>query len=256
MSELEVHQFICGSDNFGLLLHDPETALTATIDSPDAALILQQTAARGWRLSHVFTTHHHYDHVPGNMELKQRAGCVVVGAGCDAARIPGIDVALDDGAIYAFGAHRVQLIETPGHTSGSVCYHLPDDRLLFTGDTLFSLGCGRLFEGSAAQMWTSLCKILALPDATLVYCGHEYTLANAEFALDMEPGNAALQARAEQVRALRRQRQPSLPVSLGVERATNPFLRPHSAEIRRRLGMQDAEDWQVFARLRELKNQF
>lgn len=256
MSPLQVHQFICRTDNFGLLLHEPSSGATASIDSPDATAIGRELMARGWRLSHIFNTHHHHDHVPGNLELKRVWGCCIVGAKRDATRIPGIDVTLDEDAVFDFAGHAVRMIDTPGHTLGSVCYFLPDDQLLFTGDTLFSLGCGRLFEGSAADLWISLCKISALPDATLVYCGHEYTLANAEFALEMEPDNAALRQRAEAVRQQRRARQATLPVPLATEKATNPFLRPHSHEIRRRLGMEAASDVDVLARLRALKDEF
>jgi hydroxyacylglutathione hydrolase len=256
MSNLHVHQFFCRTDNLGLLLHAPASGLTASIDTPDAEAIRRELAGRGWRLSHVLNTHHHHDHVPGNLALKAATGCTIVGAKCDAARIPGIDVQLDDEQRYDFGGHPVVMLATPGHTNGSVCWHLPDDGLLFTGDTLFSLGCGRLFEGSAERMWSSLQRLAALPDDTLVYCGHEYTVANAEFALEVEPGNMALQQRAEAARAARRQRQATLPVTLGSEKACNPFLRAASVEIRRQLQLADAPDWQVFARLRELKNQF
>jgi hydroxyacylglutathione hydrolase len=256
MSALRVQQFNCRTDNVGLLLHAPASGLTAAVDTPDPVAILSACTAAGWRLSHVFNTHHHHDHVSGNLALKEATGCTVVGAACDAARIPGIDAALADGESYDFGGHRLVLLETPGHTSGSVCWHLPDDRLLFTGDTLFSLGCGRLFEGTAERMWASLRRLIPLPDDTLIYCGHEYTVANAEFALEMEPGNAALRVRAEEARAARRQRRPTLPVSLGSEKACNPFLRPASAEIRRHLGLAEASDGQVFARLRQLKDDF
>ncbi|MCF6199525.1 MAG: hydroxyacylglutathione hydrolase [Hyphomicrobiaceae bacterium] len=256
MSRMEVAQFRCRSDNFGLLLHDPASGLTAAIDTPDGEVIWRELQSRNWQLSHIFNTHHHYDHVPGNEMLKERTGCTIVGAKIDAHRIPGIDLQLTDGEQYLFGNQAITMIETPGHTMGSVCYFVQEDRFLFTGDTLFSMGCGRLMEGSAQTMWHSLQKIMALPEDTKIYCGHEYTLTNAEFALEIEPGNKALQARANKVRELRRARQDTLPVSLSSEKATNPFLRPDSAEIQKYFNLQGASKTEIFAAIRTHKNQF
>jgi len=256
MSRLNVRQFICRSDNFGLLLHDEDSSLTASIDTPDGEAILEQLRIRGWRLSHIFNTHHHYDHVPGNELLKRETGCVIVGSKKDADRIPLIDERMEDLETFMFAGHPVQLIETPGHTSGSVCFYLPDDGLLFTGDTLFSMGCGRLFEGTPEMMWRSLQRLRALPDDTQVYCGHEYTITNAEFALEVEPDNEALRQRAEQARQLRRNRQATLPVSLGMEKATNPFLRPDQSDIQRHFDLMEQPVEETFAALRELRNRF
>ena len=256
MSKLSVHQFRCRSDNFGLLLHDPVAGLCASIDTPDGETIWHELEIRGWQLTHIFNTHHHYDHVPGNEMLKERTGCTIVGSKKDAQRIPGIDQLLEDGDIYEFGANTITMLETPGHTLGSVCYFVEPDNILFTGDTLFSMGCGRLFEGSAELMWQSMQKICALPDDAQIYCGHEYTLQNAEFALDVEPNNQALQQRAREVRELRRAHKDTLPVSLATEKATNPFLRSNSREIQKKFGLEGQAELKTFAATRELKNQY
>ncbi len=254
--KLQIVQFRCRSDNFGLLVHDPDSGLTASIDTPDGDAILAELAARNWRLSHIFNTHHHYDHVPGNEMLKQETGCIVVGAKNDALRIPGLDAGLADGEQYAFGTHTLTLLETPGHTLGSVCFFFEPERLLFAGDTLFSLGCGRMFEGTKEQYWSSMQKILALPDETQLYCGHEYTLANAAFALEVEPGNKALQERVAEVKELCRTHRATLPVSLGAEKATNPFLRPDSPEIQHYFGMKGQPMADIFGAMRALKDEF
>ena len=254
MADLEVHLFPCRSDNYGVLIHDEACNKTLSIDAPEAGAVRAALEDRGWSLDYILTTHHHHDHVEGNEILKVETGCQIIGPLGEADKIKGLDVALDDGDVFEFGSHRVQVITTPGHTISPNSYWIAEDDLLFAGDTLFSLGCGRLFEGTARMMWTSLEKIMALPPSTQIYCGHEYTLSNGEFALSVEPGNRDLVARVEEVRALRRERQPTLPTTLALELATNPFLRPSSPEIRANLNMEDAEDWQVFAEIRRLKD--
>ncbi|MCP4932691.1 MAG: hydroxyacylglutathione hydrolase [bacterium] len=256
MCELLVHQFRCRSDNFGLLLYDPRSKLCASIDTPDGDTIWRELGAKGWQLTHIFNTHHHYDHVPGNEMLKEHSGCTIIGAKNDAKRIPGIDELMEDGDKYDFGANKISMLETPGHTLGSVCYFIEPEKILFTGDTLFSMGCGRLFEGSAELMWQSMQKILALPDDTQIYCGHEYTLSNAEFALEVEPDNLALQQRTNEVRTLRHAHKATLPVSLATEKATNPFLRSDSVEIKKKLGLQGHPALEVFTAIRSLKDNF
>ena len=196
---LEIYQIPCLQDNYGFLVHDPETGATATIDTPEVAPINQALAAKGWRLTHILNTHHHFDHAGGNEELKAQWNCQVVGAAIDAERIPGIDVALADGDTLTLGSKQARIIEVPGHTSGHIAYYFAADEVAFVGDTLFALGCGRLFEGTPEQMSESLGKIMALPDATTVYCAHEYTEANAAFAVTMEPANPALQQRVKAV---------------------------------------------------------
>jgi hydroxyacylglutathione hydrolase len=256
MAALKIHQFICGDDNFGLLLHDPTFNLTASVDTPDAETIHEALQAKGWTLTHIFTTHHHGDHIAGHKELKSKTNCIVVAADRDRERIPGVDVAVGDGSLFAFGAHQVHVIGTPGHTLGHVCYWIPHSGLVFTGDTLFSLGCGRLFEGDAAMMWQSLQKLVVLPENTQIYCGHEYTEANAAFALGVEPGNAALQQRAVQAKDLRARGEFTLPVTVAAEMETNPFLRPHSTEIQANLDMTGAPLAAIFGELRKRKDKF
>jgi hydroxyacylglutathione hydrolase len=256
MSELEIHMFPCLADNYGYLLHDPESGATAAVDTPDAAAISAELDAKGWRLTHVLNTHHHGDHAGGNLELKRRTGCTIVGPRADAARIPGLDVAVGEGDVVELGAHRAYVFDTPGHTRGHIVYHFAEARAAFVGDTLFALGCGRLFEGTPEQMWTSLRKILAWPDDTRIYCAHEYTQSNARFALTVEPGNPLLKERAAAVARLRAEGKPTVPSTLAEERATNPFLRPHSAELRAKLGLAAASDVEVFAKTRALKDAF
>jgi len=256
MQPLDVHMFPCLSDNYGFLLHDREAELTATIDTPDADAILAALQERGWRLTHIFNTHHHADHAGGNLALKRLTGCEVIGPRADAARIPGIDRPVGEGDEFRFGLHRVRVFDTPGHTRGHVVYHLPDDGVAFVGDTLFAMGCGRLFEGTPAQMWSSLQKLLALPPDTRLYCAHEYTQANGRFALTVEPGNQALVERMREVSELRARNRPTVPTTLALETATNPFLRPASPGLRATLGMPNAPDVDVFARTRALKDAF
>ena len=255
MARLEIELFRARSDNFGVLVHDPESGRTTSIDAPEEQPILDALARRGWTLSDIFTTHHHQDHVEANLALKQRFGATVTGPVHEADRIPGIDRRVGDGDRFDFAGHAVEVIETPGHTAGHICYHLPGDRLLFAADTLFALGCGRLFERPARDMWASLSKLLGLPDDTEVYFGHEYTLSNAKFAVTVDPG-AALRARVEQIEAMLAAGRHTAPTTIGVERRTNPFLRPHDAAIRRHLGMENAEDWEVFAEIRARKDAF
>ena len=256
MSALEIHMFPCLADNYGYLLHDAESQVTATVDTPDAAEILAQLAARGWRLTHILNTHHHNDHAGGNLELKRRTGCTIVGPKADAARIPGIDHAVGEGDVVELGSHRATVHDTPGHTRGHIVYHFAAARAAFVGDTLFALGCGRLFEGTPGQMWGSLQKILIWPDDTRIYCAHEYTQSNARFALSVEPQNRSLQARAARVAELRAAGTPTVPSTLGEERATNPFLRPQSADLRATIGMLRGADVDVFAKTRALKDAF
>ncbi len=254
MPQLVLHQFPCLKDNYGVLVHEPASGLTASIDAPCAARVLKELNEKGWKLSHIMTTHHHADHTGGNLELKQETGCTIVGPHGEAARIPGLDVETGEGGAIEFGSYRVRAIETPGHTLGHVSYWIPEASVAFAGDTLFAMGCGRVLEGSNEMMWTSLQKLAALPRETEVYCGHEYTLANAQFGLTVEPDNIALRQRAHDVTALRSEGKPALPTRIDLELETNVFLRPHIAAIRNRLNMRAAADWRVFGEMRERKN--
>jgi hydroxyacylglutathione hydrolase len=253
---LQVHMFPCLSDNYGYLIHDPTSDLTATIDTPDAAAIDAALAERGWRLTHILNTHHHFDHAGGNEALKARWGCTVVGAANDAERIPGIDVRVADGDRLPLGSATATVLEVPGHTSGHIAYYFPDDGIVFVGDTLFALGCGRLFEGTPAQMWNSLQKLMALPDDTVVYCAHEYTQSNAKFALSVEPGNRALVERSGEIDRLRAGGKPTVPTTIGLEKATNPFLRADSAELQTNVDRMGAAAVEVFAETRRRKDHF
>lgn len=256
MTPFDIELFGCRSDNFGVLLHDPGTGATASIDAPEEKPILDALARRGWTLTHILTTHHHTDHVEANQALKARFGAEIVGPARERDRIPGIDRAVDDGDRFDFAGHAVEVIWTPGHTAGHVCYHLPGEGLLFAADTLFALGCGRLFEGTPAQMWQSLSRLAALPDDTRVYFGHEYTLSNARFALTVDPDNAALIARAGEIERARAAGRFTAPTTIGIEKRTNPFLRPADPGIRKVLGMPNATDAEVFAEIRARKDRF
>ncbi|NOX51524.1 MAG: hydroxyacylglutathione hydrolase [Gammaproteobacteria bacterium] len=253
---LEVHQFTCLSDNYGFLLHDNESGCTATIDTPAVEAINTALEEKSWKLTHILNTHHHFDHAGGNEALKEQWGATVVGADNDAQRIPGIDVRVRDGETYEFGASAAQILEVPGHTSGHIAYYFAADGISFVGDSLFALGCGRLFEGTPQQMWTSLQKLMALPDETVVYCAHEYTQANAAFALTVEPNNPELVKRAEEIDRLRADGIPTVPTSIGLERATNPFVRPMSEGLQITIGLKDAELVEVFAETRRRKDHF
>jgi hydroxyacylglutathione hydrolase len=254
MSALEIRQFPCLSDNFGVILRDPASGTVAAIDAPEAAAVEAALASAGWTLTHILVTHHHADHTDGIPALKAKYGAIVIGPKGEASRISGLDRTVAGGDSFKLGNFEVRVLDTPGHTLGHITYWLPEAKAAFVGDTLFSLGCGRVVEGDMKMMWGSLAKLAALPPETAVYCGHEYTAANAKFSLTIEPENAALQARAKEVEQLRAAGQPTLPTTIGRELATNPFIRPRSADIRKRLGLREAEDWQVFAEVRERKN--
>jgi hydroxyacylglutathione hydrolase len=254
MSELEFYQFPCLSDNYGVLVHDPDSGDTAAIDVPDAGTVQAALDEKGWKLTHVLVTHHHFDHTQGIEELKSASGCKVIGPQAEKAKIPTLDETVSDGDRFGFGGDMVDVISTPGHTLGMINFHFRESGVVFTGDTLFAMGCGRIFEGDAQMMWDSLCKLAGLPAETVVYCGHEYTLANAKFALTVDPGNDALQKRAEEVAALRAAGKPTLPTTIGAELATNPFLRAANSEIRSHLAMKSESDAKVFAEIRHRKD--
>ncbi|MEP9399254.1 hydroxyacylglutathione hydrolase [Mesorhizobium sp. KR2-14] len=253
---LEFEQFMCRSDNFGVLVHDAASGQTALIDAPEEASILAAVQRTGWKPTMILTTHHHGDHVEANLALKQRFGLRIVGPQAEAEKIPGIDHGVEEGATIPFGGHLVYVISTPGHTAGHVSYYIPTANVVFTADTLFALGCGRLFERPAAVMLESLRKLAALPPETKVFCGHEYTQANARFALTIDPTNSALKERAARIDRLRAEGKPTLPTTIGEELATNPFLRWHDPAIRRNLGMENAADEAVFAEIRKRKDLF
>lgn len=256
MSHLEMHQFICRSDNYGLLVHDHKSGATASIDAPDAAEIEKQLKVRGWQLTHILTTHHHIDHVEGNLALKEQFGCTITGPRDEADKIPGIRKQVSGGETFQFAGREVKVYACPGHTKGHIAYSIPSEYSLFAADTLFSLGCGRVFEGTLEDMYHSVNQFKALSPSTYIYCGHEYTESNARFALSVEPGNRALQQRAGIVTKLRLEGKMTCPTTIGDELKTNPFLRTDSPEIRRNLKLEGASDAEVFAALRTAKDNF
>ncbi|MFO1103963.1 MAG: hydroxyacylglutathione hydrolase [Methylocystis sp.] len=254
---LEIAQFICLNDNFGLLVHEPELGATASVDAPDGEAIANEAERRGWPLTHLLLTHHHADHVQGTQTLKARFPHMkVIGAAKDAHRLPPLDRAVSEGDIVEVGEARARVIETPGHTLGHIAYYFEDDEILFVGDTLFSLGCGRVFEGTMEMMRLTLETLADLPGETLIYCGHEYTQSNARFALTVDPENTLLRERAQTVADLRRQGKFTLPTTIALENATNPFLRAEDSSIAAAMGMQGADASHVFAAMRERKNSF
>ena len=253
---LMIEQFPCRTDNYGVLIHDPEAGLTASIDAPQEKPIRDKLREKGWRLDRVLTTHHHSDHVEANLALKAAFGCVIVGPAGEADKIPGIDQPVKGGDRFMFGGHEVRVIDTPGHTLGHISYWIPSAGVAFVADTLFALGCGRVFEGTPEMMWASLGRLRDLPEATRVYCGHEYTEANARFALTIEPDNADLVARAAEIKELRAAGAPTLPTTIGLEIRTNPFLRENVQAIKTRLGMEHAPAAEIFAEMRVRKDNF
>lgn len=254
---IEVAQFICLSDNFGLLVHDVQTGATASIDAPDGEAIAREAERRGWLLTHLLLTHHHADHVQGWEELKARfPEMKIIGAAKDAHRLPPLDISVADGDEVALGASRARVLETPGHTLGHIAWHFPKDETVFVGDTLFSLGCGRVFEGTMAMMQESLEKLADLPIETRVYCGHEYTQANGQFALTVDPENALLKDRVRGVAERRAAGKFTLPTTISLELATNPFLRTEEPDVARAMGMEDADSLAIFSEMRKRKNNF
>lgn len=250
-----IYQFICLKDNFGVLLHDPETRATAAIDAPEAAPILAALAAHEWTLTDILLTHHHADHVQGVGALKAAFPRVrVTGPRKEAAKIGGLDYEVGEGDSVNVGALEAIVIEVPGHTSGHVAYWFEEDDIAFVGDTLFAMGCGRAFEEPPQVLFHSLMKLAALPSETQIYCGHEYTLANAKFALSVDAANEILQERAKEVAALRAAGKFTLPTTIAIELATNPFLRAEEPEIQAAVGMPNADPVAVFAELRDRKN--
>ncbi len=252
-----VHQFICLTDNYGVLLHDSATGATASIDAPEAAPILAAAKERGWRLTDVLLTHHHADHIQGVPRLKESFPELrVCGPAKEASRIPFLDVLVGEGDYASVGSLRAKVIETPGHTLGHLAYHFDEEEIAFCGDTIFSLGCGRAFEAPYEVLWNSLMKLAALPGETRLYCGHEYTEANARFAITIEAQNPVLRVRVEEVAKLRGEKRPTLPTTVAAELAANPFLRAEEPSVQAAVGMLGADPAAVFAELRSRKDRF
>ena len=254
---MSVYQYLCLADNYGALVHDTTTGATACVDAPEAGPTFAALAERGWNLSDVLLTHHHADHIQGVPELKAKfPNLRVWGPAKDAARIPFLDHGVVEGDVARVGSLAAKVIETPGHTLGHIAYYFDQDEVAFCGDTLFSLGCGRVFETPYAVMWSSLMKLAALPGEAQVYCGHEYTQANGRFAITIEPDNPVLKARVEEVARLRAEGRPTLPTTIAAELAANPFLRVEERSVQAAVGMVGADPAAVFAEVRARKDRF
>lgn len=253
---LQIETVSCLSDNYAFLAHDPETGHTALVDAPEAAPILARLSEKNWTLSHVLITHHHFDHVDGLKDILSAHPATVIGNAADAGRLPTLDIALNDGDPLQIGSDAGVMIDVSGHTIGHVAFHFPQSRAVFTADSLMALGCGRVFEGTKAQMHASLQRLAALPPDTTVYSGHEYTQANAKFALTIDPDNPELISRIDNITTKRAAGIPTVPSLLGEELATNPFLRADDSKIQSRLGMAGADPAAVFAEIRNRKDNF
>ena len=253
---LEIVTIPCLSDNYAFLAHDPDSGQTALVDAPESGPILKTLQDRGWTLSHVLLTHHHFDHVDGLPDILAAHPAQVIGGADDAHRLPPLDIAVREGDSVTIGGETGQVIDVSGHTVGHIAFHFPGAQAVFTADSLMALGCGRVFEGTMQQMWSSLSKLAALPPETVVFSGHEYTAANAKFALTIDPDNPDLISRVADITAARASDRPTVPSVLALELATNPFLRASDPAIRAHPNMADAEDAAVFAEIRARKDRF
>jgi hydroxyacylglutathione hydrolase len=254
MAALEIHQIPVLKDNFVYLAREPDSGCVAVVDPAVTEPVLEKAAALGWRITHILNTHHHPDHIGGNLAIKAATGCTIVGPAADPDRIPGMDIQVEDGEMFALGQARAQVFFVPGHTHGHIAYWFQESAALFCGDTLFSIGCGRLFEGTPQQMWTSLLQLRALPSDTRIYCAHEYTESNIRFAVSVDPDNAALRKRETEVKTLRAAGKYSVPSLLGEERAANPFLRADDPALAAAVGMAGRDPVDVFAEVRRRKD--
>jgi hydroxyacylglutathione hydrolase len=256
MSTLEIEQIPTRTDNYVYLIRESGQGKVAVVDPSDAEPVIAALDRLGWRLTDIINTHHHNDHTGGNLELKEKYGCRVTGPRADRDRIAGIDNDVGDGDVFMLGDAEARVFDTPGHTRGHIAYWFPESKALFCGDTLFALGCGRTFEGTPLQMWTSLKKLRALPDDTRVFCAHEYTQANANFALTIETGNQALRDRAKEIDALRTHGKRTVPSLLGLEKETNPFLRADVPAVAEAVDLSADDPVAVFAEVRLRKDNF
>ena len=253
---IELVTIPCLSDNYAFLIHDKSSSETMLVDAPEAKPITQKLQEKGWRLTHVFLTHHHSDHVDGLSDVIKNHDAKIIGSKTDKKRLPALDIEVSEGDQILVGNQRGQIFDVSGHTLGHLAVSFKEAKVVFTGDSLMALGCGRVFEGNHSQMWGSLKKMRALDPEYLVCSGHEYTASNARFALTIDPDNLDLQKRAKEIGKMRSQNLPTVPSKLELEIKTNPFLRPQSAEIRNNLNMNDCTDEEVFSEIRDRKDKF
>lgn len=255
-SPLQIVTVACLSDNYDFLIHDPVSGATAVVDVADSAPIEAELARRSWTLTEIWLTHHHWDHIDGAEPLRASTGAKITGAEPDAHRLPPLDRVVQPGEAFEFGGCTVDIIDVPGHTIGHVAFHIPAANALFSADSLMALGCGRLFEGTPAQMFETMTTLARLPDETVIFSGHEYTASNAKFALTIEPDNQTLISRAETISKARADNTPTVPSLLRDEKATNPFLRAHLDSVKTTLDMVQASDLEVFTEIRHRKDNF
>ncbi|MEX2129140.1 MAG: hydroxyacylglutathione hydrolase [Xanthobacteraceae bacterium] len=253
---VEVRLVPCLSDNYAVILREPASGAVILVDAPDADPITKALDSANWKPTHILVTHKHGDHIQGIPALKQRYKPKVIGPRAEANEIPTLDEKVGEPDVVEVGSLRARVFDTPGHTAGHICYWFEKEKLLFAGDTIFALGCGRAIERPAAVLWQSLLKLRDLPSGTTIYCGHEYTLANGRFAVTVDPGNAKLKARLAEVKKARATGKPTIPSTMAEERATNPFLRADDPTIAAAVGMQGADPAVVFTEIRERKNNF
>ena len=252
---LDIHKFPCLNDNYGYLVHERYSGETAAIDTPDAEKYLAEAARMGWTISHILNTHWHPDHAGGNLRIKEQTDCTIYGPAGEADKIPGIDVKLSEGDIVEFGRAPAHVLDVPGHTLGHIAYHFADQGVAFVGDSVFALGCGRVFEGTMDMMWNSLTKLKALPPETMLYCAHEYTQANARFAVTVDPDNEDLREYARWIDERRAEGLPTVPTRLNKELRTNPFLRVDDPALQAAMG-HPGDAVETFAEIRGLKDRF
>ncbi|MBL1421303.1 MAG: hydroxyacylglutathione hydrolase [Alphaproteobacteria bacterium] len=254
--QMQIIQIPCRQDNYAVLIHDDKTNQTILFDAPEHDAIAEVLETNGWQLDHMLITHYHFDHIEGAASLKAQFGGQVYGPKINAHELKCLDNPIDESHSLNLLGMDIKIFDTPGHKDDHICFYLADLKIAIVADVIFSMGCGRILDGNAAQMYQSIQKLLTLPVDTLFYCGHEYTTANGEFAISVEPNNIDLQTRVAEVKTLRAQSKPTVPTLLSDELKVNPFLRPNSSEIRKKLNMQSASDKAVFAKIRTLKDNF
>ena len=253
---MQVIPIPCLNDNYAYILHDEKEKVVGVVDPSEALPIIEFLTKKNLKLKYILNTHHHFDHIGGNIELKKRYEAKVVGFEGDKHRIPGIDIVLKDNEKWIFGSSKIKILHIPGHTLGHICFFFENEKIAFTGDTLFSLGCGRIFEGDHKQMLSSLNKIKNFPEDTKIYCGHEYTQKNAEFCIKYDGDNLSLRKQFEKIKNLRSKNLPTIPAILKDELNANIFLRCNQSDLKNKLNMKNCEDWELFKKVRDFKDQF